>query len=123
MTAKKKLTILFSHGSSNEQWKKEMENLCLPSTDLATNIRTAYMELCSPTLEDIIIEEDPEAIEEIKVLPIFLATGKHLRIDIPAQIERLSKKYRLSINLLPPIGEDPRLADAIKTITAAHLSQ
>lgn len=117
MKEKKTLTILYSHGSKNVQWKEEMETLCEKALNLSENVHTAYMELCSPTLEDIILKEGADSIEKINVLPIFLATGKHLRVDIPRIVETLSNKYSLPIEILTPIGKDDLLRNAVLAVT------
>jgi sirohydrochlorin cobaltochelatase len=120
-TKQNKLTILYSHGSKDPRWKEEMETLTAPAKGLSENVLTAYMELCSPSLEEIILSKGQDSFSCIDLLPIFLATGKHLKIDIPAQVKELQQKYDIKINLLPPIGHHQLLAEAIKVITAENV--
>jgi sirohydrochlorin cobaltochelatase len=118
---KTRLIVLYSHGSKDPQWKIEMETLAAQAKALSSNVLTAYMELCDPSLEDIIIEKGVENIASISVLPVFLATGKHLKSDIPELVESLRQKYGIAIDILPPAGHHPLLADAIATITKEYI--
>lgn len=117
-----KLTILFSHGSKDPQWKAEMEALSAPAKHISGDVLTAYMELCSPSLEEIIVEKGADNIDHINLLPVFLATGKHLKYDIPSQVAALTEKYGIPIDILPPIGHHPLLAKAIADITLEQVS-
>lgn len=70
-TKQNKLTILYSHGSKDPRWKEEMETLTKSAKGLSENVLTAYMELCSPSLEEIILHKGQDSISSIDLLPIF----------------------------------------------------
>ncbi len=115
--------ILLAHGSPDPLWKQPFESLFSQISDTygAENTSLAYMELTTPTLEDAIAALD-EQVKSVAVLPLFLAVGRHLRKDVPAQIELL-KSNGLQIELLPPIGEDILVKNAIQQAVAQHLGK
>lgn len=74
------------------------------------------MELSTPDLFDACRSAAKEGYEAIRVLPLFLAIGRHLKKDVPAMIETLQAELDIPIKLLPPIGEHPALRKAIHEI-------
>ena len=115
--------ILLAHGSPDPLWKQPFESLFSQISENygAENTSLAYMELTTPTLEDV-IETLDEQVKSVAVLPLFLAVGRHLRKDVPEQIEIL-KSNGLQIELLPPIGEDTLVKNAIQQAVAQHLGK
>jgi len=115
--------ILLAHGSPDPLWKQPFESLYhqVIQTYGEDNVSLAYMELTSPSLEDAITVLGKE-IRSLAVLPLFLAVGRHLRQDVPAQIAVLQKD-NLHIELLPPIGDDELVKQAMQTVIANHLGK
>ena len=115
------MMILLAHGSSDKQWAETFISLTAPSRNKHTNIALAFMELNSPSLEDVTLEAIRNNYDHITVLPLFLAKGKHLRHDIPKQLAVLKKKFAIEIDLLPPLGEQAELALAVELIIDRHI--
>lgn len=111
-------TVLLAHGSRDRQWRETFEGLAGPSLHQWPQARLAYMELCEPSLETVITEAWHDGTSSFQVLPLFLAQGRHLRHDVPGMIETLKDRLGVQIQLLPPIGEHPLLAGAIRAIIA-----
>ncbi len=109
-------TILLAHGSRDPVWLETFRNLTAPALTGSADARLAFMELCPPSLEDSIRSATDDGITSIRVLPLFLARGRHLRQDIPKLIEQLQVRFAVEIELLPPIGEHPTLAQALEEI-------
>lgn len=110
--------ILLAHGSSDPNWQATFEALAQPTCDANPQAVVGYMELCEPSLEQQIIHLKQKGATAIKVIPLFLARGRHLRKDVPAMLDGFRKKYDIHLNLMPPIGEHPALAEAIQGIVA-----
>lgn len=52
--------------------------------------------------------------KNIKIVPMFLTNGMHIKSDIPEEIVELSKKYPdVTISMTGHIGADPRIADIL----------
>jgi len=115
--------ILLAHGSPDPLWKQPFESLYqqVAQTYGENNVSLAYMELTSPSLEDV-VEALGNEVRHIAVLPLFLAVGRHLRHDVPAQIATL-QTADLHIELLPPIGDDDLVKQAMQTVIAHHLGK
>lgn len=115
--------ILLAHGSPDPLWKLPFESLYhqVAQTYGEGNVSLAYMELTSPSLEDVVGMLGAET-RNVAVLPLFLAVGRHLRHDVPTQIATLQKDD-LHIELLPPIGDDALVKQAMQTVVANHLGK
>ncbi len=113
--------LLLAHGSSDRRWCETFEALARPTLDALPEARIAYMELSEPSLESQVEQAAAEGIKDIRVVPLFLAAGRHLRRDVPAMLEALKARLDIDVILLPPIGENPRLAHALKGIVTETL--
>lgn len=113
--------ILLAHGSRDARWQATIEQLARPSLECLPHCRLAYMELCKPSLADAAIELHRQGIQQMWVLPLFLAAGRHLYLDIPQQITELERDLAIKIELLPAIGEHPALGRAIADLWADQL--
>lgn len=120
MTARTRI-LLLAHGSSDRRWCETFEALAAPTLDSLPEARVAYMELAEPSLEAEVEKAVAEGITDIRVVPLFLAAGRHLRKDVPAMLDAYRDRLGLQVTLLPPIGEDPRLGLALKDIVADSL--
>ncbi|WP_148255244.1 sirohydrochlorin chelatase [Aidingimonas lacisalsi] len=113
-----KALILLAHGSRDPNWRAPFDAL---ETTLAqrqdTPLRLAYMELCSPSLEQVVADLETIGIQQADVLPLFFAAGRHLREDVPSQIEALHDAHSgIELTLLAPIGDHPAFIDALVNI-------
>jgi sirohydrochlorin ferrochelatase len=81
-------------------------------------VRLAFVDVRRPTVSDVL----PGLLTPARggraiVLPAFLASGYHVRTDLPAQLERLGARDAVSVT--PALGADPLLvaaaADRLRT--------
>ena len=80
-------------------------------------IALAYLESATPDLTTCLRALAADGVNDIRVLPLFLALGKHLRNDIPVLASRVADEFPgLRIEFLPALGETPELADALLRI-------
>ncbi|MBI42142.1 CbiX/SirB N-terminal domain-containing protein [Marinobacter lutaoensis] len=115
--------ILLAHGSSDPRWCETFEAMAAPTLDAHPNARVAYMELAHPSLAEAVEHAVGDGIEQITVIPLFLAAGRHLRNDIPAMIQALEQRHGIPIRLDRPVGEHPRLGTAIRDIVTDTLAE
>ncbi len=109
----KEKIILLAHGSSDTNWSNTFVRLTEPACADNKHVALGFMELSEPSLEDCIAAAKEEGFTHVSVLPLFLAKGRHLKKDVPGMLKEYETKYSISSVLLPPIGEHPRLADAL----------
>lgn len=64
----------------------------------------SYVELCTPTLAEVMTDNDEPAI----VVPLLLSSGYHLRHDLPAAV----RASAAPVEIAPALGPDPLLAAA-----------
>jgi sirohydrochlorin cobaltochelatase len=103
--------VLFGHGSRDPAWRAPIEAVAARIAQRAptTPVRCAYLELCAPDLASVAAELVALGVDELRVLPMFLGMGRHAREDLPTLVHELQQRYRkLRIEVLPPVGEDPR---------------
>ncbi|MDN3525127.1 CbiX/SirB N-terminal domain-containing protein [Halomonas sabkhae] len=115
-----KALILMAHGSSDPRWREPFERVHQAAAErLSQPLRLAYMELCDPSLEDTVAELAEAGIEHADILPLFFAAGRHLRKDVPAQVDALETQHpSISLSLLSPVGEHPDFIAALAGVIA-----
>ena len=87
-------------------------------------VALAYLEATDPDLRECIRALAVQGIRSIRVLPLFLAMGKHLRSDIPALAAQVADEFSdLRIEFLPPLGEAPEFVDALERIALRALTR
>ena len=114
--------ILLAHGSSDPRWCETFEKLAKPTLESVPGSRIAYMELAEPSIETIIAEGTRAGTRIFKIIPLFLAAGRHLRKDVPGMIRDLEQKYEATITLSAPVGENPQLGEAIRDVVNQELA-
>lgn len=114
--------ILLAHGSSDPNWQATFEALSRPSCEALPRAVVGYMELCEPSLEQQIARFKQAGACHIKIVPLFLARGRHLRQDVPAMLADYESQYDISLELTDPIGEHPALAESIRDIVSDIVS-
>ena len=67
-----------------------------------------------PTVAEAVAGLVARGAGRIVVAPLFLTAGVHIRLDIPAEIAALRRRFPgVAIALAAPVGPDPRLADIL----------
>ena len=112
---------MLAHGSSNSSWSDAFTDMTAPVRKECDSASLAFMELSSPTLFESCREAAQQGYQAIRVLPLFLATGRHLKRDVPEMIRQLTDELNIEISLLPAIGENPILRKAITEIVCDEL--
>ena len=120
--ATKSCLVLLAHGSKDPRWREPFKNLFCKAAKDSERVRLAYMEFTGPTLLEVAEECALENVESLRVLPLFMAAGAHLATDVPEQLSQVSERYpKMRIEVLPPIGEDPRVAALMEELIREKL--
>ena len=118
----KKALILIAHGSRVAKTQQEMDAYVETISRESPNLLVygCYMEIQKPDLSETMTQVIESGVKFIQVLPLFIFEGRHMREDIPAQVEACQREFpNLSIELLPYIGGTSFFADALlKSIQA-----
>jgi sirohydrochlorin cobaltochelatase len=116
--------VLFAHGSRDPLWSKPIEAIAaaISVQSPGSIVRCAYLELMSPSLEDVAAALTGQGLQSIRIVPMFLGVGKHAREDLPEIVESLKAAYpSVKFELTPSIGEHPDLIAAIAEIVTKRL--
>ncbi|MTI46554.1 sirohydrochlorin chelatase [Sporosalibacterium faouarense] len=111
-----KALLIVGHGSrskdAQETFNKMVELVREKSS--YTIVEGAHMEICGPSIEEVVENLVKEEVREILMVPYFLYEGIHIKQDIPNLIGKISEKYDgIKIKLGRPIGVEPMLADIL----------
>ena len=108
--------ILFAHGARDERWAE-------PFTRIASKVRAAapellvevaYLDHLEPNLEQAARRVAKLGATAIRVIPLFLGRGGHLRVDAPRLIAAVQSALPgISIELTTSAGEDDAVIDAL----------
>ena len=118
--------ILFAHGARDPRWAAPFEAVAqqIRRQQPLVQLRLAYLELMTPSLQDAGAELCAAGCRQIDVLPMFLGTGGHLRKDLPPMMDRLREQHpAVRWRLHDAVGEQPRLRDAMAATALALLAQ
>lgn len=129
MSQPRSATVLLAHGSSDKNWLAPFSEL-LDDIRLGLNnerVEMSYMELADPSMEHQITMLAKEGFTHVDVMPLFFAAGRHLRKDVPGQIETLQQELKqeglnISIKLHPPVGLEPEVTEALRHIVVRQVS-
>ncbi len=108
--------ILIAHGSRVKKTAEEMQVLVdkVQQKFCDRAVTAAYMEIQPPGLVETVGNMFRQGIKEIDILPLFFFEGRHMRDDIPAQVnECIAEFSTCEIRLLPYIGSTEYFSNAL----------
>ncbi|RXJ87615.1 sirohydrochlorin chelatase [Arcobacter sp. CECT 8985] len=110
--------ILIAHGSRLESSNKEVirlvKKLKEQNNSKNLNIGYSFLELTEPSIEDSVKKQILLGSKKITLLPYFLAEGKHVKDDIPKEVNYLKNKYKdIDFELLPHLGANNGIINLI----------
>jgi sirohydrochlorin cobaltochelatase len=108
--------ILLSHGSKVKESNDASKNVLKELKKSLKNVELAFLELAEPDFQSAVKSLKESGVSHIKVLPLFLAPGKHVREDVPHLCEMFSKEYEIEISVLEHIGANDGYVKLIKDI-------
>jgi sirohydrochlorin cobaltochelatase len=117
--------VLFAHGSRDPLWHAPIQAVQqrLQAQDPALDVRCAYLELTEPDLPECVRRMIADGVGRIRILPMFLGMGRHAREDLPQLIVQIRHAHpHTRVEVLPALGEDPRLADLSCQIALDNLN-
>jgi sirohydrochlorin cobaltochelatase len=108
--------ILLAHGARDPAWAQPFHHLVarVRALEPGTPARLAFLELMPPELEATADELVAEGIEAIRIVPIFLGQGGHVRRDLPQRLGALQRRHPgVAFACSPAAGEDRDVIDAL----------
>ena len=111
-----KALLIIDHGSRAKLATDEFEQLVdlVRQTNAYPCVKGAHMEIKEPSIETAIAELHREGFRVVVVMPYFLFSGNHSKIDIPELVEKTKENYPdMQYSFGKPIGVDPLMVQII----------
>jgi sirohydrochlorin cobaltochelatase len=108
--------VLFAHGSRDPAWQRPMLAVAQRIRDQVPYawVACAYLELTEPSLPQAVAQAVEIGHGHIRVLPMFLGVGKHVREDLPVLMAQLQQDHpQVRFDLQPAVGEQSAVLDAL----------
>ena len=111
--------VLFAHGSRDPEWARPFERIAaiLRERLPATTVGLAFLEH-GPSLEEVVAALVAKGAGSIRVVPVFLGQGGHVKDDLPKLVAGAARTG-VDLHLEKPIGEQPQVVEAIARAIAA----
>jgi sirohydrochlorin cobaltochelatase len=105
--------VLVAHGSRDPDWSRPFERIAasLAQRLPAVSVGLAYLEH-GPSLDETVTALVAKGVGSIRVIPVFLGQGGHVKEDLPRLISQ-SARPGLTLTLDRPIGEQSKVIEAI----------
>src|SRR6202171_3785171 len=101
--------ILLAHGARDPRWRDPFEKLAerIRSKRPGLAVRLAFLELMAPDLMLAGEELVAAGSDALRVVPIYLGQGGHVRDDVPALFDALRERHAgVDVTLSRAAGED-----------------
>lgn len=103
-----KSLLVVAHGSRREQSNDEVSELVSKMASMEHDyceIKAAFLELADPLIPDGIRQLIENGAKQVVVLPYFLAAGRHVVEDIPADVKIVQDEHPyIQITIAPYLG-------------------
>jgi len=116
--------ILFAHGARDLRWREPFDRLALKARAARPQLRVrlAFLEWMDPSLDEAVDALAGEGCVAIRVVPVFLGQGGHVREDLPAAVARVRARHpHIVIALRAAVGEDDGVLERIAAVAVDGL--
>jgi sirohydrochlorin cobaltochelatase len=116
--------ILFAHGARDRRWAEPFERLKrkVEAARPGLPVALAYLEIMQPDLATAAEALIASGCRSLRVVPVFLGQGGHVREDLPAIVAAVAARHPdVAIVLATAIGEDDAVLERIAEVAAAGL--
>jgi sirohydrochlorin cobaltochelatase len=113
--------ILFAHGARDARWSASLSTLAeaIRTHVSGASVRTAFLELQTPTLPEALEAAASEGAQRIHVLPVFWAAAGHIENELPPILSQFSSRHpQVAVRTLPVLSELPGIMDFIARAVA-----
>jgi sirohydrochlorin ferrochelatase len=113
-----KSLLMVAHGSrkqaSNDEVRLLVKKIALSLPADIDAVEVAFLEFASPTIDVAVDAIFESGASELTVLPYFLASGKHVSVDLPEEVVAAMAKWPdKTVSVLPHIGAIDLMTDLV----------
>jgi sirohydrochlorin cobaltochelatase len=108
--------VLFAHGARDPQWSAPFERVLAQVRAQAEDCDAvlAYLEFMSPDLPSAVRDLVARGHREIRIVPLFLGPGGHLRHELPALVAAAGREHPgVAMTVAPAAGQDEGVIAAL----------
>ena len=114
--------VLFAHGSREPEWSAPFERIA-EQLSQSYWVEVAYLERMKPTLEEAVTTLAAKGAKRVRIVPLFLGVGGHIKEDLPKLADAARARHRgVEIVLERTIGERTEVTDAIAAVISKGIS-
>jgi len=106
--------ILFGHGAREPRWREPFDRLrTIVASRYDGPVELAFLESMVPALGEACETVVRAGAHRIIVVPLFLASGGHLRKELPSLLAAAQARSGVPVASVPAAGEDEGVLAAI----------
>jgi sirohydrochlorin cobaltochelatase len=112
--------VLFAHGSPDPEWSRPFEQIALSLKKQlpAVAVAMAFLEH-GASLDEAVAALAAKGAVSIRVIPVFLGQGGHVKEDLPRLIAGAQRAFAgVDLVLEKTIGEQQKIIEAIAGVIA-----
>ena len=118
MRSSKPAVVLVGHGSKSRGFAAAMERVAssLRKTKRYREVLCAFLEVSAPSIPEAVDLCVRRGASEVRVLPYFVLTGKHVLHDIPGIVQEISVRHssKAKIILCPYLGYHSAIVSVVR---------
>lgn len=114
--------VLFAHGSRDPMWRAPFDRIVARVRELRPDaqVGVAFLEYAAPSLPDAVAEAAAQGASVVRIVPMFLGLGGHLRNDMPDIVAAARARVPgVEVVVTPSLGEANDVLDAMAAWLAA----
>jgi sirohydrochlorin cobaltochelatase len=119
--------LLFAHGARDPRWAGPFEAVARRIHEACPGqpVALAFLEFMQPDFATAAAALVAQGCTRIHVVPMFLGSGGHVQRDLPVLVEQQRALHgdRIEWTLQAPLGEQPRIIDAMAQACLAPLAE
>lgn len=108
--------VFFCHGARDPKWREPFEAIVKQYlvAEPGQPVALGFLELMTPSFDEAVAAVIAQGVRAVRVVPLFLAPGRHTRVDLPALMEQAQVKWpAIDFSVVPTLTEIPTVRDAI----------
>ena len=108
--------LIIDHGSREEAANAMLESIAAMVRERVPDavVRTAHLEIAEPTIEEGLAACVRAGATDIVAAPYFLVRGRHVRVDVPEQVDAAAAGYpEATVRIAEPLGPHRLLAQLV----------
>ena len=111
--------LLIAHGSRRPEANADLhalaEQIRADLPDGVSHVDVGFLELTGPSIPDGFAACVAAGATTVRIVPYFLSMGVHMQEDLTELRRQFETEHpEIAIEVLPPLGLDPRVVDVIR---------